>query len=300
MVPQLALRPIADNGVVLHASAAMGFSEEIIDIENGINKSGTFNYICRNCDSSFFQDYENEENLINEPTDKMMAEIAVKNMLLFMSKRATEREMIKIQQKKYKCYKNIEEALKVQDLDLNEFEEEVFFHKGILDRNEEGGYQILYWKVLPYIIPIAGQAALALPWDMEGRVINQVYNLSGNVRMQYMHVCVFPLKTQSVILSFYHKRDKLYRNLRHQINTSSENKVLAYFNSLLFAHSENYFISKTIQNEIESNDELQRLSQEVNGCPELGFLNIENFFGTKYAPINIEDIPNFLDSRWAI
>ena len=32
-VPQLALRPIADNGMVLYASAAMGFDEEIVDIE---------------------------------------------------------------------------------------------------------------------------------------------------------------------------------------------------------------------------------------------------------------------------
>lgn len=62
-VPQLALRPIADNGMVLHASAAMGFDEEIVDIENGVNKSGTFNYICRNCDGTFFQDYESETNL---------------------------------------------------------------------------------------------------------------------------------------------------------------------------------------------------------------------------------------------
>ena len=83
--------------MVLHASAAMGFDEEIVDIENGVNKSGTFNYICRNCDGTFFQDYESEANLIKNPTDKMLAEIAVKDMLLLMSKRATEKELAKIQ-----------------------------------------------------------------------------------------------------------------------------------------------------------------------------------------------------------
>ena len=99
-VPQLALRPIADNGMVLHASAAMGFDEEIVDIENGVNKSGTFNYICRSCDGTFFQDYENEANLIKNPTDKILAEIAVKDMLLLMSKRATE-NLLKFSRKSF-------------------------------------------------------------------------------------------------------------------------------------------------------------------------------------------------------
>lgn len=53
-VPQMSLKCIADNGKLLHASALMGFDSEIVDLENGVNKSGTFNYICRECDNSFF------------------------------------------------------------------------------------------------------------------------------------------------------------------------------------------------------------------------------------------------------
>lgn len=154
-VPQLALRSIADNGMVLHASAAIGFDEEIVDIEKGVNKLGTFNYICRNCDGTFFQDYENEVSLIKNPTDKMLAEIAVKNMLLLMSKRVTEKELVKIQQKRFSCFANVEDLIGVKELDADEFEKEMFFHKGIAGRNETGGYQVLFWKVLPYVIPIA-------------------------------------------------------------------------------------------------------------------------------------------------
>lgn len=63
-VPQMVLKSIADDGIVLHASATMGFDEEIIDIENGVKKSGTFNYICKSCDGTIFQDYENLNNLL--------------------------------------------------------------------------------------------------------------------------------------------------------------------------------------------------------------------------------------------
>ena len=74
----MSLREIASNGIVLHASAAIGLDFEIIDLEKGVNNSGTFNYICRDCDGTFFQDYENPNNLKLLPTDKMLAEIAVK------------------------------------------------------------------------------------------------------------------------------------------------------------------------------------------------------------------------------
>ncbi len=87
-VPKMSLKAIADNGMLLHASAAIGLNMEVVNLEDGINRSGTFNYICRKCDSSFFQDYENLNSLIAYPSDKMLAKIAVKNFLLQLSKRA--------------------------------------------------------------------------------------------------------------------------------------------------------------------------------------------------------------------
>ena len=176
----------------------------------------------------------------------------------------------------------------------------MLFHKGIADRNETGGYQVLFWKVLPYVIPIAAQSAIALPSDMEGKKVNDVYDYNPNIRMQYMHLCFFPLKNQSVVLAFYHKRDKLYRSLRHQINLSSEDKVLKYLNYLLFAHTENYFISKSVKQEIENSDALQKLSQETNGLPTMGYLNCDNDFGVGYTPVSMDEIPDFLDSKWAV
>lgn len=96
----------------------------------------------------------------------------------------------------------------------------------------------MFWKVLPYKVPIATQSAIVLPYDMEGNILNEIYNFDESVRMQYMHIAVFPLEDESVVLAFYHKRDKLYRQLRHQINSSSQEKVLQYINYLIFEHTE--------------------------------------------------------------
>lgn len=299
-VPQMSLKHIADNGKLLLASALIGFDSDIVDLENGVNKSGTFNYICRDCDNSFFRDYETPDSLLITPSDKALSEIAVKNMLLLMSKRAVEKELIQIQQKKYAAFDNLQDGLELKEMDFKEFEEEVAFHKYIADNNLTGGYQIICHEILPYRVPIAMQSAIAMVKDYNGNEINNVFDFRPTTRMQYLHICIFPLEKGSVILAFYHKRDKLYRSLRHQLNSISLDKKLKYINYLIFEYTENYFISKTIKSKIETNENLHLLSCENNGLPNLGMLSVENLFGIDYKSVSMDDIPNFLSSEWAI
>lgn len=296
----MVLRSIADNGKVLMASALIGISKEIHNIEEGVNASGTFQYICRECDSTFFQDYENESNLVLHPSDRVLAEIAVKNYLLQLSKRAEERELQMIQQRKYHSFRNFQLMKDIKDIDFAEFEDEVRFHKEIIDNNKTGQYQILYWKLLPYTVPLAMQSAVLLIKDMEGAEINDPYDMDPSVRMQYLHMAILPMNGQSVVLLFHHKRDKAYRGLRHQINSLSEDEILKYINYLVFKYTENYYIAKKIENEIETNELLQKLSQEYNEFPSLGMLGGYNDFGKGYIPVDRNEIPNFLLPEWAI
>lgn len=295
----MCLRPIADKGKVLYASSAMGFDTGVVDVDGGVNNSGTFNYICRECDAKFFQDYENPDNIIQPPTDKILAEIAVKNMLLQLNKRANEQELIPVLQRELGMYENPDDLSKIKTLDQKEYEE-VLFHQGIVKNNKLGEYQILFRKVLPYKVPIAAQSAIVLPYDMEGNILNEIYNLDESVRMQYMHIAVLPLKDVSVVLAFYHKRDKLYRKLRHQINSSSQEKVLQYINYLIFEYTENVYFSKKIEAELKNNKMIEKVSQEANGLPTFGHLSVYNMFGMDYEAVKPEDIPNFLDENWAI
>ena len=230
----------------------------------------------------------------------MLAEIAVKNILLQLSKRGQEKELYRGLQKEFHAYTNLENLEGIKELDIRDYTEELYFHKDIADKNVMGGYQILYWSVLPYKILIAIQSAIALAKDLEGNAVNDVFDMSDTVRMQFMHLAVLPLKEESVILAFCHKRDKLYRKLRHQLNSLSKQKVLQFLNYIIFAYAENYFISKKIQSVVESNEKLIQLAQENTGYPNLGFLGPDNFFGMKYEPIQMDEIPNFLDGDWAV
>lgn len=143
-------------------------------------------------------------------------------------------------------------------------------------------------------------ALMVLPYDMEGDILNDVGNMDKSVRMQYVHIAVLPLEEKSVVLAFYHKRDKIYRRLRHQINTTSREKVLQYINYLIFEHTENIYFSKTIEEELKNNKMIEKVSQEANGLPTFGHLSVDNMFGMDYEAVKPEDIPNFLDESWAI
>ena len=199
-VPQMSLRSIADEGKVLHASSVMGFDMGVVDLEGGVNNSGTFNCICRECDGTFFQDYENPDKIRQYPTDKMLAEIAVKNMLLQFNKRIIEQELVYIQQRESGIFENPNDLLKVKNIDQKEYQDEILFHQHIADNNITGGYQILFWKVLPYKVPIATQSAIAMPYDMEYNLLNDVHNIDKSERMQYVHIMVLPVEEESIVL----------------------------------------------------------------------------------------------------
>ncbi len=116
-----------------------------------------------------------------------------------------------------------------------------------------------------------------------------------------MHICIFPLMNgQSVILAFYHKKDKLYKKLRHQFNSNSYEKGLAFINYLVFAYTENYFIYKKVESKLNSSHKLKQLSLEQNEKPNLGMLGSFNCYGNYYKPVGVEEIPNLLSFDWAI
>lgn len=299
-VPMMVLRSIADKGKVLLSLALVGFDREIHDIELGVKASGTFHYICENCDNTFFQDYENDKNIIMKPNEKMLAEIAVKNYLLQLSKCSLEKELYTILQRQYNILSDFQKLMATKNTDLAEFEAEVRFHQNIACNNLTGQYNILFWKVLPYTVPIATQSTFVLNKDIEGTKIINIYDENPNIRMQYMHLAIFPFNGESVVLLYHHKRDREYRRLAHQLNSISEDKILIYINYLVFKFTDNYFVSHKIENEINTNAKLQALSREYDDRPSLGILNFSNNYGRDYTPIASDDIPNFLSPEWAI
>ena len=295
-VPRMVLKNIAENGNVLQANALVGM--EIIDTEKGVNNSGTFQFICRECDASLFKDYENQDNLLAQPIDnKIIAEIVLKDTLVMLSKRNQEKVIYSKGAKMGKI-DGVENMIETQELDEREYRDEMQLYMELIN-NCNDSFNVVYHTILPYVVPIATQTIIAMQKDLEGVEINNLYDFSPAIRIQNIHIAVFPLEDSTVVVMFYHKRDRKYRKFWRQMNSISEGRRLEIINYLIFKYSENYYLAPSIKETIEHDEKLVQLSREYNEMPNLGYI-LSNTMISEYKPVQCDEIPNFLDIKYAL
>ena len=254
-------------------------------------------------------------NLTSYPSDKMLSQIALKNFLLELVRRREEKYYfeksmsdntikkalyLRIPEISNKTLENTSQKIKDLhnsfDYDIEDFQNEILLHKTAIENNLKGAYQIIFHEVLPYKTPIAFQGSLTLIRDMYEYPVNDTSNHSKNNRIQKLHLAILPLKEKTMVLAFYHKRDRKYKSLKSQFNSSDRLKKLDFLNYLIFAYTENYYFSPTIKEKIRTNEKLVLLSQELFGEPNLGqCVGVDS-----YKRVEPDEIPNFLLEEWAI
>ena len=83
-IPSFVLKNISSNGQVYTTNIFTDIAA--LSKEKGIKKAGVFSLICNNCDNEVFKDYENPINYREEPSVKMLSQIALKNAMRDISK----------------------------------------------------------------------------------------------------------------------------------------------------------------------------------------------------------------------
>ncbi len=301
-IPRFVLKTIDDEGWVFNSKYVM-FPEDTAGQHDRIKNSGIFHLICNDCEHSYFADYEQEKNLQKEPTDRILAEIALKNCLLQLYKTRVEIEEFKIWKNKYPNDPFFVKRLEVlNNLDLPTFTEAVKRYQKYIEESAINQFRILFWKVLLYRTPIAVQGQIPLREDMGGRIVNDGHNY--NQKTQSMLVAVLPMKKTTAIFAYYDRINKRYRQLERYMNASSDEKRLAFLNHRIIAHSDNWFFSKDILNVVTSNDALRKLSREIDGLPDFGNMvrtkeDLEFMREHYHSPKPVE-IPNLLASEYAM
>lgn len=242
-LPQFCLKSIAVNGKVLPLNSILKL--QFMSEEKGIRNSGTFNIICNDCDSKIFKDYENPNKYNTEPTVKMLAEISMKNSLKNIYRADMVIEMIR---------QNFEmmqidgfdrsDFKKVYKMDLNDFVEDFKYAKHSSLKPFITDYHIGYHKIIPYVVPLAFQGSITMICDLEGKLINDVYNEDPKYKVRNLDVCIFPLEDKTSIFMFVRKKNTRYKQFFKQLNKlSSLEDQLAVINYMIFSYSEDAFIS---------------------------------------------------------
>lgn len=246
-IPRFCLKNIASNGNLINCGFMYDFPIDISSDKpiKGINNSGTFHLICNRCDSSLFQDYENPNNYDIKPTNKIMSEIAMKNALKFIYKRLHESY----------TYDLIDDDTRgrITNQDLIEYEKDFQYAKKAYDKSDKwDDYFYLGWyKRLNYVVPIAFQGAVCVPIDLEGNTINDVYEEGEKYRVQDLQVCIFPLVDSTVVFLFNRTKHRHYSGFYKQLKKLDTSDALSAINFLVFAYTEDYFISPEMKSVVE-------------------------------------------------
>lgn len=242
-IPQMVLDNIATDGKLDYFNTMVKIP--LINEDKGIGEAGTFKLICKECDGSIFQNYENPDKIGSLPDERMLEEIALKNMLVMLNKRFYEIELYNNMQQQYQMPFPYMQKQQVNDLDERDYLWNFNRIREMMESDGQGSkFCLIYWKKLNYKIPIAFQGAIALYGDLEGNMITDIYNKSENIIIKNMHICMFPLEKESVVFAFYHEDDHEYDNFKKQFLALEEEEKLSLLSYLVYEHSEEMIFAK--------------------------------------------------------
>jgi hypothetical protein len=243
-IPEFCLDNIAWNGKVNSINTLI--DTEILTKDSGVSNAGVFHIICRPCDGSVFQNYENESAYNTEISNTTLNQIALKNSLRDIYKHEMELEMFEASKELIKEKKPFMSFLadiffnaqiKARKTDIKECYAVFNKAKDYLSSSNNWIRLVSYDK-LDFTAPIAYQGMIALITGVNGEVINDIYNPKKSYNIEYLHLAIFPLKDSTAVIMFLDSKSERYSQFEAYIkNTSLENR-LEIINRIIFLYTE--------------------------------------------------------------
>lgn len=303
-VPKFCLKNIADNGKVNLFNALIG--TELLPADSGIKSTGTFHIICHQCDNTIFQDYENPQAYYNTPSNMLLNQIALKNVIRDIYKHETELGMIRnvkemIHQKApliaIMADDYFDSLIKARARDIKECYDIFYVVKENLNI-ESPNIHIVSFDKLNYIVPIAFQGMVALITGVSGEIINNQYDYNPEYSVEYLHLVIFPLKSSSVIITFSDDNNSRLLTFENELKNMSIARRLEIINRIVFWYAEDYFFSPKLPTEITS-----KLEQAARQMQDLVSLNPEESLKKAVKDYDLRRdtcLPNLLSQESAI
>lgn len=243
-LPQCILRNIDTDGRIDYFNSMVNIP--FLNSDKGIKEAGTFKLLCRECDGKIFQDYESLEALCDRPSEVMLEEIALKNVLMMLNKRYMEIQLYNNMQNEFSMPYLYEKKQEVNSLDERDFWWDFVRIREMiyLSDQKKSKFKTFYWRKLDYIIPVAFQGLVTLYGDLDGNMVTDIYNTSEDLIVKHLHICMFPLETSSVVFAFYHEDDEEYDNFASQFNELEDDEKLTMLSYIVFEYSEDMLLAK--------------------------------------------------------
>jgi hypothetical protein len=132
--------------------------------------------------------------------------------------------------------------------------------KKTIEKNWLNEHYLFYYEKLDYTVPIAFQGEVCLNFDFLGQAINDIYNKSKDCKLQTLHISIFPMESQSIIMLFIKNGNKRLRQFYKQFNSLEHEDKLSAINFIIFSLSEDVFMSKSIHDSFAKNANLKNIA----------------------------------------
>lgn len=301
-LPQCILRNIDTDGKINYFNSMVKIP--LINFDKGINEAGTFKLLCKECDGIIFRDYEDLDILSKKPSESILEEIALKNVLMMLNKRYIELQLYKNLQSEFTMPYPYEVKQEVNSLDERDFWWDFVRIREMIDSSDEkkGKFRLFFWRKLDYIVPIAFQGLVTLYGDLDGCMVTDIYNNSEDLIVKHMHICIFPLKTSSVVFSFYHEDDVEYNNFANQFDKLDEDEKLSVISFIVYEYCEDMFFAKKFPHRIWI---MNKLKETFIDTTEIWAFNKEHAEYQKKSILNKlkfrdKNFPCILSEKYAI
>ena len=219
----------------------------------------------------------------------MLAQIDMKNNLKNIDKCIKNLELYKVLEEGLSIFNEVSKRKEKFEIDLSEYKEAYDYAKKV-SQKPFNDYNILYFKKLNYIVPVAYQGTVALINDLRGNIINNVYSNDKKYKIKNISLCVFPLENSSVIIIFTNKKNKRYSEFFNDFKKLDLEKQLSIVNYILFSYTEEYFLSPLI-----SKNTLDQLKELVYKTSDF-YRKTENPDDKKEVFKKIREIYNYDES----
>lgn len=292
-IPASFLKNIAQDGKLCTQSGLIDLP--LLKSDVGVNQAGTFLIICRECDGKIFKEYENKDNYESTPTQKMLAQIAMKNHLKTISQRAYEISFHENIGKEHDL--DFSKVNQIKDIDLQENMRGFKRAKKVDLKCVQDEYYLFFYEKLNYVVPIAYQHQIALAVDLDGGVVNNLYNHDHSYKMQLAHIAIFPLEDSSVVMMFIDSKDRRYRQFIKQFNSLPSEDKLEVINYIVFLYSEDFYLSKDIKEDVMHNEALKKVSGMTGYEIIDKSQSVVETLKKNYDLSNVKGIPNLLSEK---
>lgn len=308
-IPRFILKNIADKGRLYNVQAIK--ENPVVQQENGIENAQTFKSICSECDSKIFQEYETPENWLKIPNDNMLSQIALKCHLYYQYKLTRDLRMIEYVNRKF-FEGNGVKAKKSPFYNIYEmWNMDKKYHAREVQRiysninKKENLFKIGYFQKLPYVIPIVFQGTFAIYFDLQNKKLNNPFSTKID-GLSNVYLCLYPFQDGSIVLIFYENKNTKYDKFFQELSVLDLEEQLSIINFLIFAYSEDIFISKNVDSSIFRDINLQNTAfiqpitfTKRSNTKEMQKARIEAF-KREYKIDNHKACPNLLSKKFAI